>query len=90
MIQADLWTPRRHFVTGNSRKAAPTVFFRTRNRLYDIEILAFSGYFFNVSHLTRQEQLVLCIIISLFLTGWIVKAYRTGHPPVSSSAPAKN
>ena len=26
--------------------------------------------------LTRQEQLVLCIILGLLLTGWAVKAYR--------------
>ena len=31
-------------------------------------------------HLTKQEQLVLCFILGLLLTGWAVKAYRTAHP----------
>jgi len=30
--------------------------------------------------LTRQEQLVLCIVAGLLLTGWAVKWYRTTHP----------
>jgi hypothetical protein len=33
-----------------------------------------------VIRLTRQEQLVLTIVIGLLLTGWAVKAYRTAHP----------
>jgi len=32
-------------------------------------------------HLTKQEQMVLCIVLALLLTGWAVKAYRTAHPP---------
>ena len=32
-------------------------------------------------HLTRQEQLVLCIVIGLLLVGWAVKTYRTANPP---------
>ena len=42
-----------------------------------------------VSHLTKQEQLVLCIILSLLLTGWAVKAYRAAHPAVPAGQPAK-
>ncbi len=34
-----------------------------------------------VNRLTRQEQLVICIILGLLLTGWGVKMYRTAHPP---------
>ena len=34
----------------------------------------------HVNRLTRQEQLVLCIVLGLLLTGWAVKAYRTAHP----------
>lgn len=34
-----------------------------------------------VNRLTRQEQLVLCIVLALLLTGWAVKTYRTAHPP---------
>jgi hypothetical protein len=40
--------------------------------------------------LTKQEQLVLCIVLGLFLTGWAVKAYRTAHPPATSSEQAKH
>ena len=38
--------------------------------------------------LTKQEQLVLVIVLGLLLTGWAVKAYRAAHPraEVSSSA----
>ena len=44
-------------------------------------------YFFDflyirpVNRLTKQEQMVLCIVLGLLLTGWAVKAYRTAHPP---------
>jgi hypothetical protein len=43
-------------------------------------------------HLTKHEQLVLCVILGLLLTGWAVKAWRTAHPPASppsAGAPAK-
>jgi len=33
-----------------------------------------------VNRLTKQEQLVLCVILGLLLTGWAVKTYRTAHP----------
>jgi len=42
-----------------------------------------------VNRLTRQEQLVLCIILGLLLTGWVVKAYRTAHPTPQPVQPAK-
>jgi hypothetical protein len=32
-------------------------------------------------HLTKQEKLVLSVILGLLLTGWAVKAWRTAHPP---------
>jgi len=32
-----------------------------------------------VNRLTKQEQLVLCIVLGLLLTGWAVKWYRTSH-----------
>jgi len=31
--------------------------------------------------LTKQEQLVLCLVLSLLMVGWAVKAWRTAHPP---------
>jgi hypothetical protein len=37
-----------------------------------------------VKYLTKQEQIVLCLVIALVLTGWAVKVYRAAHP----SAPA--
>jgi hypothetical protein len=42
-----------------------------------------------VNRLTKQEQLVLCIVIGLLLTGWAVKVYRTAHPPESSGPSAQ-
>jgi hypothetical protein len=33
--------------------------------------------------LTKQEQLVLCVIVGLLLTGWCVKTYRAAHPPAA-------
>jgi hypothetical protein len=40
-------------------------------------------------HLTRQEQLVLCLLMALLLTGWAVKAWRTAHPPDRAAESAK-
>jgi hypothetical protein len=37
-----------------------------------------------VKGLTKQEQLVLCIVLALLLTGWAVKTYRTAHPPAAA------
>jgi hypothetical protein len=41
-----------------------------------------------VNRLTKQEQMVLCIILGLLLTGWGVKAYRTAHPPAPAAKQA--
>jgi hypothetical protein len=38
--------------------------------------------------LTKQEQLVLGIVLGLLLTGWAVKTYRTAHPPVPAAQTA--
>jgi len=37
--------------------------------------------------LTKQEQLVLCVVLGLLLTGWAVKTYRTAHPSVTADQP---
>ena len=29
--------------------------------------------------LTKQQQLFLCVVLLLLLTGWAVKAWRTAH-----------
>jgi hypothetical protein len=34
--------------------------------------------------LTRQERRVLCVVLFLLLTGSIVKAWRTAHPPAAT------
>jgi hypothetical protein len=38
-----------------------------------------------VKSLTKQEQLVLCIVLGLLLTGWAVKTWRTAHPPPAAA-----
>ena len=37
-----------------------------------------------VLRLTKQEQLVLCVVLSLLLVGWAVIAWRTAPPPARS------
>jgi hypothetical protein len=43
-----------------------------------------------VNRLTKQEQLVLCIVLGLLLMGWAVKVYRTAHPPKQASEQLKH
>ena len=50
----------------------------------------FSSYINPVNRLTKQEQLVLCIVLGLLLTGWAVKTYRTAHPPAGSDLSRPN
>jgi hypothetical protein len=38
-------------------------------------------YIAAVNCLTKQELNVLILILGLLFTGWVVKAYRTAHPP---------
>jgi len=38
-----------------------------------------------VNRLTKQEQLVLCVVLGLLLSGWAVKSYRAAHPPVQTA-----
>ena len=33
-----------------------------------------------MNHLTRQEKLVIYVVLGLLATGWCVKTYRTAHP----------
>jgi len=40
--------------------------------------------------LTKQEQMVLCLVLGLLLVGWAVKNYRAAHStpaPVPSAQP---
>ena len=47
-------------------------------------------YLYHMNYLTKQELLVLCIVVGLLLTGWMVKWYRTAHPAaVVATQPAK-
>jgi hypothetical protein len=48
-----------------------------------------SSYIARVIRLTKQEQLVLCVVLGLLLTGWAVKIYRTAHPETATSQTAK-
>lgn len=43
-----------------------------------------------MKNLTKQEQLVLCLILLLVLTGWAVKVYRTAHPPITANVQQKS
>jgi hypothetical protein len=45
-------------------------------------------YVAGMIRLTKQEQLVLCFVLGLLLTGWAVKVYRTAHPPATAARPA--
>jgi hypothetical protein len=38
-----------------------------------------------VLRLTKQEQTVLVVVIGMLLLGWMVKTYRTAHPPAQSN-----
>ena len=59
--------------------------------ILNLRLRADPGYasFWCVNRLTRQEQLVLCIILGLLLTGWAVKAYRLAHQPARVVQPVK-
>ena len=47
-------------------------------------------YLYGMNYLTKQELLVLCIVVGLLLTGWMVKWYRTAHPAaVVATQPVK-
>jgi hypothetical protein len=37
-----------------------------------------------VKSLTKQEQMFLCIVLGLLLTGWAVKTWRAAHPPAAA------
>ena len=42
-----------------------------------------------MSWLTKQEQLIICIVIGLLVTGLAVKYYREAHPATMSSQPVQ-
>jgi len=63
--------------TGNSATA-----FRT------VAVPSFARYTVGVNRLTKQEQLVLCVVLGLLLIGWAVKSYRAAHPPAPAASPA--
>ena len=46
-------------------------------------------YIARVNRLTKQEILVLSVVIGLLLTGWAVKYYRTAHPLAATVQTAK-
>jgi len=46
-------------------------------------------YIARVIQLTKQQQFVLCAILTLLLVGWAVKTYRQAHPPSLSEPQLK-
>jgi hypothetical protein len=60
-------------MSGNSRPA--------REEIPAVAVRAMPRYTVNVNRLTKQEQLVLCVVLGLLLTGWAIKSYRAAHPP---------
>jgi len=40
-------------------------------------------YIAAVKFLTKQEQLVLCLVFGLLLVGWAVKTWRAAHEPAA-------
>jgi hypothetical protein len=36
--------------------------------------------------LTKQQQIVLAVVLGLLLAGWGVKIYRTANPPPASAS----
>ncbi len=49
----------------------------------------FARYIARMNGLTKQEQLVLCVIVGLLLTGWCVKTYRAAHPAAATTQSAR-
>jgi hypothetical protein len=47
------------------------------------------SYIIGMNWLTKQEQMIICLVIGLLVTGLAVKYYRTAHPATTSSQPAK-
>jgi hypothetical protein len=43
-----------------------------------------TAYIASVKFLTKQEQMVLCLIFVLLLTGWAVKTWRAAHPAAAA------
>jgi hypothetical protein len=43
-------------------------------------------YILRVHRLTKQEQLVLCLVMGLLLVGWAVRAWRIAHPRATPTA----
>jgi hypothetical protein len=41
-----------------------------------------------VKWLTRQEVKVVCVVVGLLITGWLVKEYRAAHSPPQSVSKA--
>ncbi len=57
-------------------------FFASRGRPgpeFSLEI-GESAYIARVRFLTKQEQMALCLIFVLLLTGWAVRTWRAAHP----------
>ena len=47
------------------------------------------SYIIGMNWLTKQEQMIICLVVGLLVTGLTVKYYRTAHPATTSSQPVK-
>jgi hypothetical protein len=47
------------------------------------------SYIIGMNWLTKQEQMIIYLVIGLLVTGLTVKYYRTAHPATTSSQPVK-
>jgi hypothetical protein len=41
-----------------------------------------------VKWLTKQEVKVVCVVLGLLMTGWLVKEYRAAHSPPNAVSKA--
>jgi hypothetical protein len=71
----------RQFCAGNpGASISSTIRLKSPARLAENELCR---YISGMNWLTKQEQLVLGLVVGLLLTGWAVRAYRAAHPPAA-------
>jgi hypothetical protein len=85
-MAAAAWT-RQHSIELQTGRQDPFVL-ASRARIPSLFVPAQSARVSSVNFLTKQQQLVLCVVVVLLLIGLAVKIYRTAHPPSPSTATA--
>jgi hypothetical protein len=72
---------------GNYKRRAAAARLKPPAQLAENELCR---YIAGMNWLTKQEQLVLGLVVGLLLTGWAVKTYRAAHPAAAVAVqPAK-